>query len=149
MNMIESLKQARWIAAAAIVAAAATLLRAEETTVRVIVHPSNAVTSMTKVEVAQIFLKKATKWPNGQTIQPVELSDASVVRPRFAQEILGRTTAALNAYWQQQIFAGRDVPPLTKSLEGEVIAFVRANPNAIGYVSADTPVGDLKTVAVK
>jgi len=55
----------------------------------------------------------------------------------------------LDTYWQQQIFSGKDVPPSNKSSDDDVIAFVKSNPGAIGYVSGSAAVAGVKVVAVK
>jgi ABC-type phosphate transport system substrate-binding protein len=136
-------------AAATMLVAAAALLHADELTVRVVVNVANPVSSMEKAELAQLFLKKATKWSSGQTVQPVDLAEGSKTRERFAKEILGKTASALSAYWLQQIFAGKEVPPLSKSSEAETVAFVRSNPNAIAYVSAETDITGVKVLVIK
>ena len=59
----------------------------------------------------------------------------------FARAILGKSAAALESFWQQQIFAGKDVPPAEKGSDADVLAFVRGNPKAIGYVAAGTDLG--------
>lgn len=59
------------------------------------------------------------------------------------------TVRAVKRYRQQMIFGGRVVPPPEKASEDEVLAFVRGNPNASGYVLASTTLGDgVKTVNV-
>lgn len=102
----------------------------------VIVNGANSLSSMEDKEVSKLFLKKSVLWPNGQPVVPVDQSERSSVREIFSKEIHGKTTASLQAYWQQQIFSGRNIPPPEKSSDSEVIAFVKANLNAIGYVSA-------------
>jgi hypothetical protein len=52
------------------------------------------------------------------------------------------------AYWQQQIFSGRGVPPLELSTETAVVEYVRAHPGAVGYVSAGADIRGLKVVEV-
>jgi hypothetical protein len=49
--------------------------------------------------------------------------------------VLSKSVSSIKAYWQQQIFSGRDVPPPEKQSEAEVLEFVRSNATAIGYVS--------------
>jgi hypothetical protein len=52
-------------------------------------------------------------------------------------------------FWRQQIFSGRNVPPVEKASDSEVLEFVRSNPGAIGYVSSSTsPAPDVKVVVV-
>jgi ABC-type phosphate transport system substrate-binding protein len=107
----------------------------------VIVNVSNPVSTLSKDEVAKLFLKKTVSWSSGQSASPVELPPTTKVREAFAREVLNKSVAQVRSYWQQQIFSGRDVPPPEKPTEDDVLAFVRANPNAIGYVSRTASVG--------
>lgn len=132
---------------AALLASAAVL--GESGSVHVIVNNANPVTSMEKADVSKIFLKKVSRWSNGQPTQPVDLPEASGARAQFSSQILAKTVSAVSAYWQQQIFAGKELPPLTKASEAEVIAYVKANPNAIGYVSAASATSEVKVLALK
>jgi ABC-type phosphate transport system substrate-binding protein len=107
----------------------------------VIVNVSNPISTLSKDEVAKLFLKKTISWSSGQSASPVELPVTAKVRESFAREVLNKSVAQVRSYWQQQIFSGRDVPPPEKPTEDDVIAFVRANPNAIGYVSRTANMG--------
>jgi ABC-type phosphate transport system substrate-binding protein len=102
----------------------------------VVVNAANPLTSLSKGDLAKIFLKKVDRWSNGQQATPVNLGDTSPARERFTRDILGKSITALESYWQQQIFSGKNVPPVSKASDAEVIEFVRANPGAVGYVSA-------------
>ena len=107
----------------------------------VIVNAANPVASMQKTEVAKLFLKKTTAWESGQAVSPVELPAAAKAREAFAHSVLNKSIAQVKSYWQQQIFSGRDVPPPEKQTENDVVAFVRSNPGAIGYVSKGMDIG--------
>ena len=74
---------------------------------------------------------------------------SSATRAAFSKAILGRPVSAVETYWQQQIFSGKEVPPTTKANDDEVIAFVKANAGAIGYVSAGASTAGVKVVDVK
>lgn len=132
-------------AVALTLAIAPTFAQAQD--VKVIVHTDNAVEAMTAAEVTKLFLKQVTKFPGGSAATPVDQKGA--VRTAFAKVILGRPAAAVDTYWQQQVFSGKDVPPTSKSSDDEVIAFVKANPGAIGYVSAGAAPAGVKVVAIK
>lgn len=115
---------------------------------RLVVHRSNPVASLSRAEASQLFLKKSTRWPGGQTVQPVELSDEAV-RARFCERVHRKSLKSVKAYWNGLIFSGRDVPPLERRGDEAVVDYVRTNPNAIGLVSPAAPIGDLKVVAIK
>lgn len=107
----------------------------------VIVNAANPVTSLSKDELSRIFLKKTSAWGNGSRVLPADLVASSKVRARFSQDVHGKDTAAIKAYWQKMIFSGRGIPPAELASSAEVVAFVAANRGAIGYVSEDASLG--------
>ena len=115
----------------------------------VIVNAANPVASLPRNDVAKLFLKKTVAWQSGQAAAPVELPAAAKAREAFARAVLNKSIAQVKSYWQQQIFSGRDVPPPEKQTENDVVAFVRSNPGAIGYVSKGVDIGrGVKALAV-
>ena len=123
--------------------------RAEEPGYQVIVHPSSAVESLSRRELADLFLKKTTAWPGGSAVHPVEPPSDGEVRGRFATHAMGKSPAALKTYWNKLIFAGREVPPVEKRSDEEVVAYVRSTPGAVGYVAAESAVAGVKVVKVR
>jgi ABC-type phosphate transport system substrate-binding protein len=129
----------------------ATMIIAQEAkSYKIIVNDSNPINSISKKDLAKIFLKKLTKWDNGSTILPVDQVETATVREAFSKDVLKKTIAATKAYWQEQIFSGRGVPPPEKASDKEVIDYVKANPGAIGYVSqnATIPSSGVKVIEV-
>lgn len=112
----------------------------------VIVNPSNPATQVERAFVAQAFLKKVRRWPDGQTILPVDLTRDSAVRRQWSLDLLGRSVDAVKNYWQQLIFAGRDLPPPELPSESDVVTYVLHNPGAIGYVSSAAPLRGAKVL---
>jgi ABC-type phosphate transport system substrate-binding protein len=116
---------------------------------KIIINSDSDVTSLSKKQVSQLFLKKVKTWDNNLKVTPVDLPASANTRDRFSREIHGKSVNAVKAYWQQRVFSGRDVPPLEKETDASVLAFVRANPGAIGYVSANADVNGVKVITVK
>jgi len=115
----------------------------------VVVSASNSVSALKKDRVNAIFLKRVTRWDDGTAVVPVNLQPSSPTRESFSRAVHGKSVSAIEANWQQQIFAGRDAPPTQRGSDAEVLAFIRANPGAIGYVSSGAALGDdVKAVAV-
>jgi len=114
----------------------------------VIVHSSNAETSLTKREVSDFFLKKLTKWKDGRSVVPIDLVEDSRIRISFSRAIHGRQVFAIKSYWQQQIFSGRAVPPREMDSEEEIVHFVARSQGAIAYVSTTTPLKDVKILKI-
>lgn len=115
---------------------------------KVIVHPSNPVTSLSRDTISKLLLKKSTSWSNGNKALPVDQRVSSGVRDRVSRAVHGRSARAVKNWWNQQLFAGKGVPPPELASDAKVVAYVLANPGAIGYVSADAATGDAKVVAV-
>jgi ABC-type phosphate transport system substrate-binding protein len=107
----------------------------------VVVNSANAASSSTKADVAALFLKHTTKWPDGSAAVCVDQGEGAAVREAFSKKVLGKSTSAVKAYWQHQIFSGHDLPPVEKSGDQAVLDFVRTNPGAVGYVSPGTSLG--------
>jgi ABC-type phosphate transport system substrate-binding protein len=116
---------------------------------KVIAHPDAGVTELPTAVVANVFLRKERKLPGGVEANPVDLPASSSLREAFSKGVLGRPTSAVVTYWQQQVFSGRDTPPPSKPNDDAVVAFVKATPGAIGYVSSGANAEGVKVVRVK
>lgn len=124
-------------------------VRAEDFAFQVIVGESSAVSTLSREEVGHYFLRKTTRWGNGDGVLPVDQARASRVREEFSGRILGKSVAAVESYWMQKVFSGAAVPPLEKASDEEVVAYVRANAGAIGYVSKGAALTGVKAVTVR
>jgi ABC-type phosphate transport system substrate-binding protein len=116
---------------------------------RVIVNPDNPVSSIDRRFLADVYLKKATRWPSDEAIRPVDLGPGSPIRRAFSDDILKRSVSAIKSYWQQMVFSGRGVPPPELDSDGEVVRFVLKNRGAVGYVSGGSDVAGAKIVPVR
>jgi hypothetical protein len=116
---------------------------------RVIVNPRNPLAAVERRFLLEAFLRKVTRWPEGELIQPVDLGVDSPVRRRFTEELLNRTVAAVKCYWQQSIFAGREVPPPELDSDEAVVRYVMRNSGAIGYVSSSANLGGARALSVR
>ena len=105
----------------------------------IIVNEANSVSTLSAEEVSKLFFKKTHRWASGLDVVPVDLPESAPAREAFSAAVHGKAVSAVHAYWQQQIFSGRAVPPAEKPSDEQVVAFVRATPGAIGYVSAGAP----------
>jgi hypothetical protein len=132
-----------------LVAIVATAIPAKAQDFKVIVNSANSTSDLPAAVAAKLFLKQTNKFPNGTVAQPVDLGKANPVRAVFSKSVLNRPVPAVETYWQQQIFSGKDVPPAVKASDDDVIAYVKANPGSIGYVSAGASTAGVKVIDVK
>jgi ABC-type phosphate transport system substrate-binding protein len=115
----------------------------------VVVNEANPIASLSYEELSELFLKKTSRWSDGNLVLPVDQAEESHIREKFNREVHRKSAAAVRAYWQQRIFSGRDVPPPEKRGDADVLAFVRNNPAGIGYVSGTTSTSGVKVLAVR
>ena len=104
---------------------------------KIIVNPDNRLREVSTVFLREAFLKKSASWSGGETIRPVDLSRRFQIRERFTREVLNKTPAQLRAYWNQQIFSGKGVPPPELESEAAVIAYVLHHRGAVAYLPAE------------
>lgn len=125
-------------------------LRAQDSSFRVVVNAANPVAAISRDELSRLFLKKVTTWSSGRPVMLVDQAEASPVRREFTRAVHRKEVSSVKSYWQTMIFAGRAVPPSEKPSDADVLAYVGANPNAIGYVSAGATVGTgLRVVTIE
>jgi len=115
----------------------------------IIVNTSNTTPSATRKFIGDAFLKKTTRWPNGDVIRPVDQAPSSVVRRRFTDDVLNRSVAAVQSYWQQIVFSGRDLPPPELGSNDEIVKFVSTHDGAIGYVEPAAAATGVKVLVVE
>lgn len=129
--------------------AAGIATQAGEPAYRLVVNPANPTASLPRTEIARLFLKKATAWPDGAAAVVIDQERSSAVRQAFSLDVHQKNADGVAAYWQTAVFSGRDVPPAIAKSDTEVLAFVRANPGAVGYVAAGADLAGVKVLAVK
>lgn len=115
---------------------------------RVVVHADHPGDAVTRDVLADVFLRRATRWGHGTPIHVVDQSLKSDVRVEFTEEVLRLSSMAVMSYWQQQLLAGGERPPAVKASDAEVLDFVATTPGAIGYVSAGANLEDVKVLQI-
>lgn len=107
----------------------------------VVVNATNPASSISRTQLAALFTKKELSWSNGSPAFPVDLPADDPTREAFTEAVHGKTPQAIRAYWQQQIFSGREVPPPERDSDEEVLAYVRSTVGAVGYVRPTARLG--------
>lgn len=105
---------------------------------KVVVNPVNPTTSLSKAQLASIFLRKTATWDTGETVLPVDQVETSALRDTFSRDVLSMSPAA----------AAQQAGTPSVATDREVLAYVRLKPGAIGYVSASVPAEGVKVVNV-
>jgi ABC-type phosphate transport system substrate-binding protein len=104
--------------------------------------------ALTRQQVADIFMKRATRWSDGTPVAPFDLSVADPTRKEFSKTMLGQSPESVVYHWQQELATRYTKPPLVKSAT-DVLSFVGTTPGGIAYVSEGTELPEgVKAVTV-
>ena len=114
---------------------------------KIVVNPSNPVSSMSKAQLSKLFLDKAA-WDDGVAVTPIDLPPASPVREVFSREVHGLAPSAVTERWRRAASASGAAPPPAVASDREVLAYVRLKPGAIGYVSPGADVNGVKVLSI-
>lgn len=113
-----------------------------------VVSAKSTVTTLSKGQVADIFLGKTTRFPDGARAVPIDQSEGTLARDEFYNQITGKSAAQMKAYWSRVIFTGRGQPPKAVPSSSEAKRLVVANPDIIAYIDSKLVDGTLKVVIV-
>ena len=123
------------------VGAAATLAApAARAELAVVVNPKAAEASLTKDQVAQIFLGKSA------ALTPIDQSDSAPVRAAFYKKVTDKDASQARALWSKLVFTGKATMPKEVADNAAVKAAVAANPKAIGYIDKSAVDSTVKVV---
>ncbi len=100
----------------------------------VIVSNKSPVTTLTKSEVADIYLARTAQLPGGAEAIPLDQADTGANRGEFYEIVTGKSPAQLRAYWSKLIFTGSAQPPRVFNDVATIKRFVADHPNALGYI---------------
>jgi len=101
-----------------------------------VVSAKSPVAGLNASQVADIFLGKTNRFPDGTLAVPVDLPEESPAREKFYAEYAGKSPAQVKAHWSKIIFTGRGQPPKQMGSGAEAKKFVADNPNAIAYIDS-------------
>jgi ABC-type phosphate transport system substrate-binding protein len=101
-----------------------------------VVSARSGIVSLSNAQVADIFLGKTNRFPDGTPAVPVDLSDGSTERDAFYTKVTGKTPSQLKIYWSKIIFTGRGQPPKAVPTGGDMKKYIAANTDAIGYIDS-------------
>lgn len=114
----------------------------------VVVSAQNPVASLTRSELADIYLGRISRFPTGQPVMPLDMSESSPTYATFYRAYLGQTPAQIKMHWSRLIFTGRGQPPRSMADSKAMADFVAGHAEAIGYLDATHLDGRLRVLAL-
>ncbi|WVV49116.1 phosphate ABC transporter substrate-binding protein [Pseudomonas sp. NA13] len=102
--------------------------------------------TLARNQVADIFLGKTSRFPDGGQATPIDLTEDSLTRDEFYTTFTGKSASQLKAHWSKIIFTGRGQPPQAVSSSAELKKRVAGNPGTIGYIDAREVDGSVRVL---
>ncbi|MEP7312300.1 MAG: phosphate ABC transporter substrate-binding protein [Pseudomonadota bacterium] len=99
-----------------------------------VVSAKSSVTALSKNQVADIFLGKTVRYPNGMQAVPIDQVEGSAARTEFYSIYASKSPAQLKAHWSKIIFTGRGKPPAAVANSVEARKLIAADTRAISYI---------------
>ncbi len=114
----------------------------------VVVHPSNALTTISAKDVSRIYLGKARSFPGGGKVKPINLPSGNAARDEFYQTYTGMNDAQVKGHWSKLMFSGKGNPPDEVSNDAEVKSAVAGDSAAMGYIDKSAVDSSVKVLTV-
>jgi len=99
-----------------------------------VVSAKSPIVALSKSQLADIFLGKTDRFPDGSQAVAIDQAEGSAARDEFYDKVAGKSAAQIKAFWSKIIFTGRGQPPPTVANATELRNRIRANPSVIGYL---------------
>ncbi|OUS02314.1 hypothetical protein A9Q90_09465 [Gammaproteobacteria bacterium 54_18_T64] len=115
----------------------------------VVVTANSPIHSLTRNEVAKIFLGKTRRFPDGSRAIPLNQSEGNAIRKAFYRQISGKSAAQVKAHWAKLIFTGRGQPPKETSNDDKVKRLLNKNTANIAYIDLASVDDSVKVVPLK
>jgi len=116
--------------------------------VKVIANGSMKADMISANEVKSVFLEESNSLSDGTHVEPVLEKDGPVHEAFLHEYLAAGTNDDLQSYYRALVFSGRGSMPRQLGSDAEVVAYVARTKGAIGYVSAETGVEDVKTLII-
>jgi len=114
-----------------------------------VVGAKSPIANLDATQVADIFLGKTSRFPDGSIALPVDQGEESPLREKFYAHFAGKSPAQVKAYWSKIIFTGRGQPPRQAADSTEVKRIVSDNPHAIGYIDSRQVDSSVRVLAAR
>ena len=114
----------------------------------IIANSNNELGTLTRKQIADIYMGRITSLPNGSIPLPLDYQGDPAVRSRFYLSITGKNMAQINAYWARLSFTGQGNPPRRLADKATIMQVVGKNQGALGYVDGVVPDTDANVTPV-
>ncbi len=79
----------------------------------------------------------------------IDLEEGHPMRIQFYQDFIGYSGRQLKAHWATQVFRGNGFPPARLASETDVIQWISAQPNRLGYIDSAPKDATIKAIILE
>lgn len=106
-------------------------------TLYVVVSAQSEIHELAKKDVLALYTGHTRVFPNGQAAVPFDQLRDGAARASFYLALTGMDIARINSYWARLHFTGQVQPPQVAGDDDGVLARLRGDPRAVGYVTEE------------
>lgn len=111
-----------------------------------VVNEKSPTNTLSKKQVIDIYMGRFNKFPNGESVTPLDFTSPNTARELFYELLVGQSERKINAYWSRLLFSGRATPPQKADSVQAVIAIIQNNTSALAYLAASDVQQGMKIV---
>lgn len=112
----------------------------------VVVGAKSPATSLSKDQVAALFLGKSTQLPGAGNPVLYDHVETAEIRQQFYAKVTDKTPSQVKAVWSRLVFSGKGSPPKEVASSADVKKAVNGNPDAVGYIEKSAVDSSVKVV---
>ncbi|MEQ1533705.1 MAG: hypothetical protein HOO97_02205 [Sideroxydans sp.] len=114
--------------------------------IAVVVHKDNAIDSLTRKQVADIYMGRGTELRKHPDLLVLDYQGDPKLRERFYWALTGKSLAQINAYWARLSFSGQANAPHRLVDQAAVLQSIKRNADTLGFVDAANINDDVEVV---
>jgi ABC-type phosphate transport system substrate-binding protein len=116
--------------------------------IAVVTHVENTTPSLSRTELARMFRKTQTEWPDGERCIPIDQMGGSEIRAEFGRIVLEESPDEWKRYWIQQTMTGNARPPIALENSDTVKKYIQKLRGAVGYIYLSEADDTVRVLAV-
>lgn len=113
-----------------------------------IVNKKNAINSISKQQLKQIYTLRQKNWESGELIKVYNLKPDSKIRDQVFKKYLNKSSSDLQKHYIRVSLTSMGLPPIEISNEEDLVKVVERNTRAIGYVSKKKVSSKVKEIII-
>jgi ABC-type phosphate transport system substrate-binding protein len=112
----------------------------------VVAGSGSGISQLTKDQVSDLFLGKASALPGGGKAALIDQPESSPLRDAFYSRVTGKSSSQAKSTWSKLSFTGKGTPPKEGSGNDEIKKELAGNKSMLGYIDKSAVDGSVKVL---